>query len=99
MVLAKKPAPDIYQLALQKLGLTAEQCIAFEDSKNGIRSAMGANVPTLITVSDYTRHEDFAGALLVLDHLGEPEQPFTVLAGNVGNSHYVDVAMLRRLVK
>lgn len=99
MVPAKKPAADIYQLALQKLGLTAEQCIAFEDSKNGIRSAMGANIPTLVTVSDYTRHEDFTGALLVLDHLGESEQPFTVLAGNVGNSHYVDVAMLRRLVK
>jgi len=98
MVSAKKPAPDIYNYALTKLGLPAAQCIAIEDSYNGIRSARGANVPTLITVSDYTRNEDFTGALLVLNHLGEPDQAFTVLAGNAGEASYVDVAMLRDLV-
>ncbi len=97
MIAAKKPAPDIYHYALKKLRLKGEQCIAIEDSKNGIRAAMGANVPTLITVSDYTRHEDFTGALLVLNHLGEPDQPFTVLAGNAGKARYVDVALLHRL--
>ncbi|HEC85751.1 MAG TPA: HAD family hydrolase, partial [Thioploca sp.] len=45
----------------------------------------------------YTRHQDFTGALLVLDHLGEPDQPFTVLAGDAGDARYVDVTMLRRL--
>jgi HAD superfamily hydrolase (TIGR01509 family) len=98
MVSAKKPAPDIYDYALKKLELPAAQCIAIEDSYNGIRAAKGANVPTLITVSDYTRHEDFTGAELVLNHLGEPDQAFTVLAGNAGEARYVDVAMLRRLV-
>jgi len=93
----KKPAPDIYHYALEKLELPAENCIAFEDSQNGIRSAIAANLSTLITVSDYTRNEDFSGALLVLNHLGEPEQPFTVLAGESGEASYVDLAMLRRL--
>ncbi len=97
MVPAKKPAPDIYYDTLKKMGLKGEQCLAIEDSKNGIRAAMGAHIPTLITVSDYTRHEDFTGALLVVDHLGEPNQPFTVLAGEAGESRYVDIALLRRL--
>ncbi len=97
MVSAKKPAPDVYHYALKKLGLPAEQCIAIEDSYNGNRSALDAQIPTLITVSNYTRHEDFTGALLVLDHLGEPDQNFTVLAGGVGDARYVDVNMLRHL--
>jgi len=98
MVSLKKPAPDIYDYALKNLGLPASECIAIEDSFNGICSAKAANVPTLITVSDYTRKEDFTGALLVLNHLGEPDQAFTVLAGNAGEASYVDVAMLRGLV-
>lgn len=98
VVTAKKPAPDIYHHALQALGLKPTQCLAIEDSGNGIRSALGANIPTIITVNDYTRHEDFTGALLVVDHLGEPEQPMTVLAGKIDNGiEYVDIAVLRHL--
>ncbi|HJX17965.1 MAG TPA: HAD-IA family hydrolase [Acidiferrobacterales bacterium] len=37
VVPAKKPAPDIYRYALDKLGLAAETCLAFEDSENGLR--------------------------------------------------------------
>jgi len=97
MVSAKKPAPDLYQYALKELGLPAEQCIAFEDSKIGLQSAMGANIPTLITASDYTRHQDFTGALLALDNLGEPDHPFTVLAGDAGKARYVDMALLQMM--
>ncbi|BAP57503.1 HAD-superfamily hydrolase [Thioploca ingrica] len=98
IVAAKKPAPDIYHQALKALGLKPTQCLAIEDSGNGIRSALGAHIPTIITVNDYTRHEDFTGALLVVDHLGEPEQPFTVLSGNVDNASYINLALLRRLL-
>src|SRR4030066_301603 len=42
VVPAKKPAPDIYQYALDKLGLGPEACLAFEDSENGLRAARGA---------------------------------------------------------
>lgn len=97
MVPAKKPAPDLYHYALKELGLPAEQCIAFEDSNIGLRSAMGANIPTLITASHYTRHQDFTGALLALDNLGEPAQPFTVLMGEAGEARYVDMALLHQL--
>ena len=43
-VRAKKPAPDIYQLALQHLGLHAEDAVAFEDSPNGALGAKRAGI-------------------------------------------------------
>jgi len=93
----KKPAPDIYNYALQQMDLQAAQCIAIEDSQNGLRSAQAAGISTLITVNNYTCNEDFKGAMLVLDNLGEPEQPFTVLSGNVDGATYVDINMLKAL--
>ncbi|MDM8565393.1 HAD family hydrolase [Candidatus Halobeggiatoa sp. HSG11] len=95
MAKAKKPAPDIYNYALQQMNLQADQCIAIEDSQNGIRSAQAAGIPTLITVSNYTRNEDFSGAMLVLDNLGEPNQPLTVLKGDVGDATYVNINLLK----
>ena len=99
MVPAKKPAPDIYHYTLAALGLPAAACLALEDSANGLRSAMAAGVPTLVTVCDYTREDDFSGAALVLDQLGEPGQPLTVLAGDAGATlpEYIGVEELRRI--
>ena len=97
IVPAKKPAPDIYEYAMQELELVPEQCIAFEDSHNGILSSMGAGLRTIITVNGYTHSQDFSGARLVLDNLGEPGQPFTVLSGDAGDATCVDVNLLKRL--
>jgi HAD superfamily hydrolase (TIGR01509 family) len=65
MVARKKPAPDIYELALAGLGLPAGRCLALEDSRNGLMSALAAGIPTVITVSAYTDGEAFDGALAV----------------------------------
>jgi HAD superfamily hydrolase (TIGR01509 family) len=65
----KKPAPDIYHWVLERLGLPADACLAIEDSANGLKSAMAARLPTLVTTSVYTAGEDFAGALAVLPDL------------------------------
>ena len=48
-----KPDPSIYRLAASRLGVAAEQCLAFEDSHNGAHAALaaGANlaiVPDLL---------------------------------------------------
>ncbi len=77
MVPAKKPAPDLFLLALEKLGLPADACIAFEDSRNGLVSARGAGLRVLVTPSAYTDDEDFSEADWIapsLDpqHLPEP---------------------------
>ncbi len=93
IVPAKKPAPDIYVWALEKLGLSAGECLAFEDSRNGIRASLGADLRTVVTVNDYTREDDFSGALAVLSDLGEPGAPYARLdREEVG---VVDLARLR----
>ena len=95
MVTAKKPAPDIHILALKALHLPPEQCLALEDSGSGLRAALAARLPTLVTINDYTAHDGFDGAIAVVDHLGEPDLPMHVLAGDLGGATYVDVAALR----
>lgn len=94
-VAAKKPAPDAYLLALEALRLEPEACLALEDSGNGLRAALAAGVPTLVTVSEFAARDDFSGAAAVVDGLGEPDAPVRVLAGDLGGASYVDVAALR----
>ncbi|MBC7992469.1 MAG: HAD-IA family hydrolase [Rhizobacter sp.] len=74
-VRAKKPAPDIYRLALRGLELPAEQAVAFEDSPNGLRAALGAGLWTVVTPNFWTEDKDFSKASLLLPHLGDPHQP------------------------
>ena len=71
----KKPAPDIYRLALASLRIPAESCIAFEDSLNGLRAAKAAGLATVVTPSRWTAQEDFTGADLVLPSLEGLELP------------------------
>ncbi|MFQ5344763.1 MAG: HAD-IA family hydrolase [Mariprofundus sp.] len=73
IVPAKKPAPDIYDYALQELGMAAEHTIALEDSANGWKSAQAADLKCVVTVNGYTRAHDFSGADLVVSELGEPD--------------------------
>lgn len=62
----KKPHPQVYLQALQSLKLPPEACIAFEDSANGLRSALAAGLGVVITPTRFTAHQDFSGALRVL---------------------------------
>jgi len=70
VVTAKKPAPDIYLWVLERLGIPAADCLAVEDSGNGLRAARGAGIPTVVTENGYTRGQDFSGAVAVLPDLG-----------------------------
>lgn len=97
IVPSKKPAPDIYHYALERMGLEPGQCLAVEDSYNGLLSAQAAGVDAIITVNRYTEQQDFSGALLVLDHLGEPGMPCRVIAGDLHPNKVVDAEFLRRL--
>ncbi len=65
----KKPAPDIYFWVLEKLGLHAADCIALEDSENGLRSSLAAGIKTFVITNRYTRNQDFSGAAAVFDDL------------------------------
>jgi HAD superfamily hydrolase (TIGR01509 family) len=75
IVPAKKPAPDIYLHALRELGVDPADTLVIEDSANGLQAALAAGLATVVTVSSYTAEEDFAGAALVVSHLGDPAGP------------------------
>ena len=93
----KKPAPDIFQYALERMKLGPSDCIAFEDSENGLLSSMQAGLKTIVTVNAYTRNDNFDGAIMVLDQLGAPNASFTVIDGDAGDANHVDVALVKRL--
>ena len=99
VVSAKKPAPDIYQYALERLAVEPEECLAFEDSENGLRAARAAGLRTVITVNEYTRDQDFTDAVLVLDQFGEPQQPFRVLESRtpLNGTRLFDLPLARAL--
>jgi HAD superfamily hydrolase (TIGR01509 family) len=91
----KKPAPDVYLAALAGLGVPADDCLAFEDSQNGLQAATAAGIRTLVTPTAYTAQHRFDGALLVLPHLGDPKTRLPQLIPGA-TERWVDVAALRR---
>ncbi|WP_328999545.1 HAD-IA family hydrolase [Kribbella sp. NBC_00709] len=68
----KKPDPAVYELAVHQLALVRDHTLVIEDSSNGLLAATGAGLATVVTVSGYTRDEDFTGAALVVSSLGDP---------------------------
>lgn len=48
MVAHGKPEPDIYLYAAEQLGLSPQECLALEDSPNGVRSAHAAGCKTIL---------------------------------------------------
>ncbi|RUA06385.1 MAG: HAD family hydrolase [Gammaproteobacteria bacterium] len=92
-----KPAGDIYHWVLDKMNLKSEDCIVFEDSHNGIISATDADLKTLITINEYTKSHIFNGAMVVLNNLGEPNKPFTMIEGEATDATYVSVDYLKEL--
>ena len=67
----KKPAPDIYLWVPEKMGLSAADCIALEDSENGLRSSLAAGIKTFVIYNRYTHNQDFSGAAAVFDDLAD----------------------------
>ncbi|MFP4251719.1 MAG: HAD family hydrolase [Guyparkeria sp.] len=95
----KKPAPDIYTWALERMRLAPGETIALEDSANGVRSARAANVPVVVTINDYTADDDFDGAIAVHSHLGNQGAPAETLAGPAPDNGMVDLHYLARLLE
>jgi HAD superfamily hydrolase (TIGR01509 family) len=79
IVKKKKPDPEIYVLAKQRLGLDGKDCVVIEDSRNGLLASLGAGMPTLITTSTYTKEENFRGAAKVVPELGDPPNVLVTL--------------------
>lgn len=82
MVNAKKPAPDIYNLAVDRLNLDPADCVVVEDSRNGLLAAVAAGMTCIVTFNQLTQHEDFGEAAIVLSSLGDPGGEPTVVVAN-----------------
>lgn len=66
-----KPAPDVYRLAAERLGVAESACVAIEDSESGVRAAKAAGMRCIAVPSALTRGMDFSAADLVADSLIE----------------------------
>ena len=93
----KKPSPEIYNYVLKKMNLKAKDCIAIEDSEIGYNASTAAGLRTLVTLSEYTMTKNFEGALVVLDHLGEENQPFQIINGSLSSHTMVSVDYIKEL--
>ncbi len=69
----KKPHPQVYLQMLEALQLPAHECLAFEDSSNGLQASSAAGLATVVTPTHYTADHDFGGALCVLPDLGHTD--------------------------
>ncbi len=70
-VVRAKPAPDLFLLALQKLGLPGTDALVLEDSANGLIAAEAAGIPCVIIPNEVTTGLDFTAARAVLPTLHE----------------------------
>lgn len=94
----RKPAPDIYRMALERLELPPRACLAFEDSRNGLLSATSAGLRTVVTPSTFTTGADFGGAFSLISHLGDAFEPYEHFAGAGEHDRMVTVAALKRWI-
>jgi len=94
----KKPNPAVYKNVLTKSKLKAENVIAIEDTPNGLEAALGASLKTVVTVHPMTAKSIFHDSSLVLDGMGEPDQPFTVLLGDTFGHSFLNVALLDKIL-
>jgi HAD superfamily hydrolase (TIGR01509 family) len=69
----KKPDPEIYNLALSKLGLTPDEILVVEDSKNGVKAAKAAGAKIIVTTNGYTEKEDVSAGDFIVTCLGDPD--------------------------
>jgi len=84
-----KPAPDIFLLALERLGMSPSECVVLEDSPHGVKGALAAGIPSIGFVGgshlegrrdSHARTLRDAGATRVFDRLDEV--PRFILAGS-----------------
>ena len=78
-----KPAPDIYNLAAQQIGLAPNQCIAIEDSPTGISAAVSSGAYTIAVKTPSTKDLNISKAHMILNSLEEFD--FNLLGVSQGN--------------
>jgi beta-phosphoglucomutase-like phosphatase (HAD superfamily) len=97
VVAHKKPAPDIYLLALERLGVPASEVLVVEDSRNGLEAARDAGLRCVMTLNGYTEEDDTSEAMLVVSSLGDPGGEKTRVIANRSSAQPGDFVTLADL--
>ena len=92
----KKPAPEIYRFVLRELARSAQECVAIEDSSNGLTAAKTAGLYTVVTPSHWTLTEDFSAADLVLPSLGSAAKPLPPRAAALVGHSMLGIRQIER---
>jgi HAD superfamily hydrolase (TIGR01509 family) len=101
-VTERKPHPEVFELALGRLGLDGpEGAVVVEDSGEGVAAARAAGTCCAVVVNGYTADHDLAGADLVVDGFGAPGAPAGVIADphGTGCDGILTAGLLRTLVE
>jgi len=101
-VTARKPDPEVFEVALLRLGRSGPSgCVVVEDSAEGLAAARAAGLACVVVVNGYTAGHELAGADLVLDGFGDPGSPATVVADphGTGCAGILDADALRMLLR
>jgi HAD superfamily hydrolase (TIGR01509 family) len=93
----KKPSPAVYKAALGIIEIDPAHTVALEDTVNGCIAATSAGIATVITTHFFTRRHHFPNASLVVNGVGGPGEPFTVIRGDARGHTMVDCELLERL--
>jgi len=98
VVKKKKPDPEIYLLALERTGLSPDECIVIEDSRNGILAAKAARLRAVATTNIYTENEDLSDASIVVTSLGDPDGEKGVLKASAKPIEFDGVLHANQLI-
>jgi len=96
-VAQRKPSPETYDRALAALGVAGWNCVAFEDSANGLRAAQAAGLFTAVTPTRWTMAQDFTGADLLLPGLGDPGEAEDPVIERLIGAPYLTLARIEAL--
>ncbi len=99
-VSARKPDPEAFLVAMERLGVDVAAAVAVEDSAEGLEAAKASGLTCVVVTNGYTADHDLAAADLVTDGFGMPGSPATVTADplGVGCDGVVDVDLLERVL-
>ena len=82
MVAATKPAPDLYLLSAQKLGIPAERCLALDDTPSGIASAKAAGMTAVAVRTESTVGMGVSAADYAIDRLTDFDFAWLAIPGS-----------------
>lgn len=93
-----KPAPDIFLLALKKLGVKANECLIVEDSDHGVQAAYAANIPCIGFLNKNSGKQSLSKAQILVEGFDEIRYNFASDVLKRYNGEPLTVADTNRLI-